>query len=244
MPQATHHSDVRFADGLLTVSANSASLNGLIREIARQTGMHVTGAVAEDRVFGTYGPAEPARVLSTLLNGTGSNLLIVGDAADRPRELILTARTGGVTPPNPNAAAQNSADDNQDDNVLDNASGPPITTPGPPRRGGPPRPQFPPNASGFQAAPGVAQPTPSALAPGAQSDVVGGPARDPAAPNGSPSSTEQPVIFPPADATNTPSTFSSTPTDSVDSTPKDTKTPQQIFEELQRLRQQQNQTPQ
>ena len=107
-----HRSHITFANGLLTVSASNASLNGLIRDIARQTGMKVSGSVAEDRVFGEYGPADPQVILATLLDGTGSNILIRSSSSDSPLELILTPRTGAATPPNPNA---NVADDENDD---------------------------------------------------------------------------------------------------------------------------------
>ena len=222
MPTATHHSDIRYADGLLTVSANNAGLNSLIHESARRTGMHVTGSVADDRVFGTYGPANPARVLSMLLDGTGTNLVIVQDAAELPRELILTARTGGVTPPNPNAAAQNDADDSSAEDG--------VTPPQQPmRRNAPARSMLPTNAPGY--APPSNLPSPQ--------QQVGGQDQNPSAATGAPSSTEQPVVFPRVDVNTPPSTASSSPAVNTDSVQQDTKTPQQIFEELQRLRQQQ-----
>lgn len=232
LPNAGRRSEVRYAEGLLTVAANNASLNGLLREIAQRTGMRVSGTVREDRVFGTYGPADPSRVLSLLLDGTGSNVLLVQAPDDRPRELILTTRVGGATPPDPNAAAQAADDDEANGNLDDNGAAPnPIT-----RRGGPSRGMLPTNAPGYR--PPVSVASPAANAEGS----VGGVDRNPAAANGSPSSTEQPVVLPAIDATTPPATASSTPADNVDSTPKDAKSPQQIFEELQRLRQQQGQS--
>jgi hypothetical protein len=55
---------VTYADGALSVSANNASLNQILRQIASDTGIKITGGVAEDRVFGQYGPADPAEVLA------------------------------------------------------------------------------------------------------------------------------------------------------------------------------------
>jgi hypothetical protein len=75
----------------------------VLREIARKTGMTITGGVSDERVFGNYGPGSPAKVLASLLDGTGSNMLLRENSSDAPAELILTPREGGPTPPNPNA---------------------------------------------------------------------------------------------------------------------------------------------
>ena len=63
--------------------------------------MHISGGVPEQRVFGNYGPAAPATVLATLIDGTGSNMVLRESASDGPAELILTPRVGGPTPPSP-----------------------------------------------------------------------------------------------------------------------------------------------
>ncbi len=207
-----HRSQITFEKGLLTVSASNASLNGLIREIARQTGMKVTGSVAEDRVFGTYGPADPQRVLATLLDGTGSNILIRSSAADAPLELILTPRTGAPTPPNPNA---NLAGNDQDDD-------------GSPPPGAPTSPAA--TFRGRQATLPGSTPVPP---PANQTNPPASPPFDDA--TAAPAASAQP----PAAGTDT-GTPASASGDSV-------KTPQQIFEQLQRLRQQSTpnaQTPQ
>lgn len=73
--------------------------------------MRITGHVADQKVFGNYGPASPSTILATLLDGTGSNMLLQETAADRPAELILTPRTGGPTPPSPQTAASSANDD-------------------------------------------------------------------------------------------------------------------------------------
>lgn len=200
-----HHAHITFTNGLLSVSAANASLNGLIREIARQTGMKVTGAVAEDRVFGEYGPADPQVILATLLDGTGSNILIRSSASDAPLELILTPRTGAATPPTPNLNADNEDSDDQ-------------------------------------APPGA--PT-SVSAPRARAAVLPGSVPPPPPPTPNPSSATTPasetVVFPPADATSAPATATTTPPDTnvpADTSADTVKTPQQIFEQLQKLRQQ------
>ena len=94
---------VKYADGKLEVTADNSSLNQILREIGRLTGMTISGGVTEQRVFGTYGPAAPAEVLGDLLQGTGSNMLLHESSSSAPPELILSPRVGDVTPPNPNA---------------------------------------------------------------------------------------------------------------------------------------------
>jgi hypothetical protein len=150
--------------------------------------MKISGGVMDERVFGSYGPAAPAQILATLLDGTGSNMLLVQGTDASMAELILTPRLGGPTPPNPNAA---SVDDNNDS-----------SEPAPPNPIAQPiRNQVP------------SQYAPREIPPGAPS-----PEQDNgAAPNNQPPATNQ------------------TPQQS----PNGVKTPQQIYDELQRLRQQQ-----
>ncbi len=107
---APHRVEVNYTDGKLAVQATNASLNEILREVAHKTGMKITGGVADDRVFGSYGPSRPAVVLDALLEGTGSNILLVDDGQGKS-ELILTPRRGGATPPNPNADRGNESDD-------------------------------------------------------------------------------------------------------------------------------------
>jgi hypothetical protein len=171
---------VTYADGALSVAADNASLNQILRQIASDTGMKITGGVTDERVFGHYGPADPAQVLATLLDGTGSNMILVHHDGDAPSELILTPRQGGPTPPNPNAAAYNR-----------------------------PEPEEPPSQA-VQPPPPYAQPQANPVIPPTNA----------AAPNGtSPANSSQP------------------------DNPNGVKTPQQIYEQLQRMRQQQQANP-
>ena len=105
-----HHAQVSCTGGLLTVHANNSSLNGILRSVARCTGMTISGGVLDQRVFGDYGPAAPATVLATLLDGTGTNMLLTETAANQPAQLILTPRTAGPTPPSPSAVPDDDAD--------------------------------------------------------------------------------------------------------------------------------------
>ncbi|WP_348270001.1 hypothetical protein P8936_05170 [Edaphobacter paludis] len=99
--QAPQHAQVTYANGELTVAANNSSLNQILRDIAHETGMKITGGVTDERVFGQYGPATPSKILGELLDGTESNMLLLQATAGAPAELILTPRHGGPTPPSP-----------------------------------------------------------------------------------------------------------------------------------------------
>jgi hypothetical protein len=102
-PEPAGRARVVWLDGQLEVTADNSSLNQILREIGRETGMKITGGVTDERVFGEYGPGAPAEILMRLLDGTGSNVLLRETASKVPAELILTVREGGPTPPNPNA---------------------------------------------------------------------------------------------------------------------------------------------
>ena len=104
--------NVQYADGQIAVLADNSSLSEIIRDVARRAGMAVQGSVVDERVFGTYGPAAPAEVLSELLKGTGSNMVVLAGTSHVP-ELILTPKQGGPTPPRAIVeVAENEAADN------------------------------------------------------------------------------------------------------------------------------------
>ncbi len=199
--QPPQRARVTYANDLLTVSASNSSLNQILRDISRQTGLKITGGVADERVFGEYGPAATSQVLASLLDGTPSNMVIVKSTTTAaPSELILTPRMGGPTPPNPNATRFDDTD--SDDQPARPA--PEATQPNPPQ--------------------------PQTQAPQTQ-------APQPTTP---PAATANP-------AQNSPDTTAPAPTP-ADSTqpqsPNGVKTPQQIYDELMRLRQQQQSKPQ
>jgi hypothetical protein len=89
---------VIYNDGRIAVLADNSSLQEILRDVARRTGMTVKGSVIDEPVFGTYGPAAPAQVISNLLEGTETNMILVAGKSRAP-ELILTPRHGGPSPP-------------------------------------------------------------------------------------------------------------------------------------------------
>ncbi len=204
-----HRAEVKYSNGLLTVTARDASLNSILRQISQQTGMKISGGVRDDRVFGTYGPDRPSAVVTTLLDGSGSNILLVNNAASEPAQLILSPRVGGPTPPSQFAAGQQAEQDNDD-------------SPAPPARFG-------------------AQGAPPQIPLGGRPNVQPGTNLNPSlsAPTSN-NSDSQAVVFPPVSATTTPAT-ATTSSDVTQESPSGVKTPQQIFEQLQKLRQQQEQ---
>ncbi len=191
---AAQSAKVTYSGGQLRVVAENSSLNQILREISRQTGMKITGGVTDERVFGTYGPALPGKILATLLDGTGSNMLLVQSPSDKPDaapvELVLTPRHGGPTPPNPNAGTYSEN---------------PYLAPSEPQT----------DASHFrQPPPHLSVPTP-----------------DTSQPTSAAAPTSEPPPAPPASDTTT------------EQSPNGVKTPQQIYEQLLKLRNQ-SQPPQ
>jgi len=89
--------EVLYANGQLEINADNSSLRQLLNDIARKTGMKITGQVADEPVYGKYGPAPAADVLVSLLDGMDSNMLLTQTAAGIPAELVLTPRNGGPT---------------------------------------------------------------------------------------------------------------------------------------------------
>lgn len=220
---------ISFDNGQLEVHADDSSLNEILHSISRLTGMKISGGVTDERVFGNYGPATPSEVLATLLDGTGTNMLVREDPdTAAPVELVLTPRGGGPTPPSP------------DSQTYDDDAAPPM-----PRGPRPPRfrrdtPQTPPPSS--PAPTGITAP----LTPQPLNNPLGNPA------NTTPTASQIPVTDSvPTDSLPAPSTAQEPPQGIVDSpnppppgtttstAPTGVKTPEQIYQQLLQMQQQQ-----
>ena len=107
---------VTWTGSALSVSAEGESLRTVLLRISRATGMKVSGGVPDEMVFGKYGPGPVQPVLADLFSGMNINMMLVNGSATQPKELILTARTGGPSPAAPaqplNYATQDPADVN------------------------------------------------------------------------------------------------------------------------------------
>jgi hypothetical protein len=99
----------------LTIAANNSSLQQILTEVSTATGVKVDGEESDQRIFGSYGPAPARDVLNQLLDGSGYNILIIGDKGEgTPRELVLmpkghAAPQGGAG----NSPARQNSEDEQ-----------------------------------------------------------------------------------------------------------------------------------
>ena len=217
--RASHRAEVTYSGNALEVTADNSSLNQILREIARATGMKITGGVTDERVYGKYGPAPAQQVLASLLDGTGSNMFLRETSQGTPGELVLTQKSGGPTPPNPNAPGFD--DESQaEERVVAPQPPAPASSPGPvplPFS----RPVPTPPLTDTQMTPVTPPP----------SGIVDAPTVAPATePGTTPGPTTQ--------STGTSDTTSGT---ADPNSPNGVKTPQQIYQELQQLQQQQKQ---
>ncbi len=138
--QDPRHARVAYTQGLLFVSADNSSLNQILRQISHETGMKISGGVADERVFGRYGPSAPSQVLAALLDGTGSNMLLLHRNGNSPAELVLTPRQDGPTPPPPTAPVFNESPESaaESETARDADQNQALTTVSPPASNGPP----------------------------------------------------------------------------------------------------------
>jgi len=88
----------------LSIAATNSSLKQILQDISTATGVKMDGIGTaphgDQRVYGSYGPAPAREVLAQLLEGSGYNVLMIGDQGEgTPRELVLTAKTGRAANP-------------------------------------------------------------------------------------------------------------------------------------------------
>ena len=75
------------------VNAANSSLAQIMKAIAAETGATVQGMAQDQRIFGIYGPGRARDVISQLLDGSGYNVLMVGDLGQgTPRQILLWDR--------------------------------------------------------------------------------------------------------------------------------------------------------
>lgn len=101
----------------LRINASNSSLEQILNEIATETGAKVEGMATDERIFGAFGPGQPRDVVSQLLEGSGYNVLMIGDQGQgAPRQIVLSARhsgdaTAAKSSPNPTAEEDNDVED-------------------------------------------------------------------------------------------------------------------------------------
>jgi hypothetical protein len=132
----------------LAVEASNSSLDQILHEIGTYTGARITGLSKDERVFGTYGPGPARQIISQLLEGTGYNVLIIGDQGGGvPRAIELSLSQGSANSPQAGPATRPPADETPDDSEDNNEDQQPLGAPPPyyqppvPPEGQPPQPQ-------------------------------------------------------------------------------------------------------
>jgi hypothetical protein len=103
--------EVSFQGGELTITAQNSTLGDILKAVRVQTGATIDlPGNASERVVGHFGPAPARDVLTSLLNGSHFNFVLLGSSTD-PNALdrvILMAKSGAPaesSPPPPTQAA-------------------------------------------------------------------------------------------------------------------------------------------
>ncbi|MGA2671733.1 MAG: hypothetical protein ABSE99_00785 [Terracidiphilus sp.] len=123
----------------LRIDASNSSLQQILNDVAASTGAKVEGLSSDERIFGAYGPGQARDVLSQLLEGSGYNVLMIGDQGQgAPRQILLTARHAGDAQPAANNSQPGSSDDDADTDDQPQTPPPAPVRPGF-APGGPPR---------------------------------------------------------------------------------------------------------
>jgi hypothetical protein len=100
--------EVTYRDKQLTIVARNSTLSDILNAVRQSTGAEFdVPQTANERVVGRFGPGSARDVLAKLLNGSQFNYVMVGTVAEpnSVAQMILTAKTGGVTPPQPGGEA-------------------------------------------------------------------------------------------------------------------------------------------
>jgi hypothetical protein len=128
----------------LLIQASNSSLDQILKDVSLKIGAKVEGMGADERVFGTYGPGPARDVLNELLEGSGYNILMVGDRGQgTPRRIVLSGRATVPSKPsgnaNPGANNENDAESDQEARQAPEPEPPqpnqpqmPASNPGPP----------------------------------------------------------------------------------------------------------------
>ena len=100
---------VSFQGGQLTISAQNSTLGDILKAVRTQTSATIDlPGNAPERVVGQFGPGPARDVLTSLLNGSHFNYLLLGSPTD-PNALdrvILMAKSGGVAESTPQPPTQ------------------------------------------------------------------------------------------------------------------------------------------
>lgn len=111
----------------LRIDAANSSLKQIMDDVSTATGAKVEGLGTDERVFGSYGPGQAREVISQLLDGSGYNVLMIGDQGQgTPRQIVFSARPSGGAQP----AGRSNPTANDEDNEAEEQPQPPQPEPG------------------------------------------------------------------------------------------------------------------
>lgn len=127
---------VTLVSGKLTIDAHNSTLAEILHQVSQAGGTKIEGLQdgrADQRIFGSYGPGTPRDVLTSLLNGSGYNFLMVGQTpSGAPRQLALTVRPAGGMPNLPPQSASSMREEYEEDVVRPTRYPEQETRPAPP----------------------------------------------------------------------------------------------------------------
>jgi hypothetical protein len=99
---------VVFHNGQLSITAQNSTLGDILRAVRNQTGAAVeVPANATERVAGNFGPGPARDVMSSLLNGSHFNYVLLGSATnpDALDRVILIVKSSSAEPAAPETAS-------------------------------------------------------------------------------------------------------------------------------------------
>jgi hypothetical protein len=81
----------------LAIVADNSSLEQILDDISTATGAKVEGMGTDQRIFGSFGPGQARDVIARLLEGSGYNVLLIGDQGEgTPRQIVLSSPHAAV----------------------------------------------------------------------------------------------------------------------------------------------------
>lgn len=100
----------------LRIEAANSSLRQILEDVSSATGTLIQGLGNDQRIYGTLGPGQAREVISQLLQGSGYNILMIGDQGQgTPRQILLTSRNATDSPSATNKTAAKKQEDDDDD---------------------------------------------------------------------------------------------------------------------------------
>jgi hypothetical protein len=100
----------------LRIDAQNSSLQQILKDVSTATGAKVDGLNSDERVFGAFGPGQARDILSQLLQGSGYNIVMIGDLGQgAPRQILLSTRQAVNAQPAPRSTPNISSDEDDSD---------------------------------------------------------------------------------------------------------------------------------